>query len=104
MKIKVLVLKGCDVCKNFIGALNKANIEFTTIDADENDTLADYVESLTGTNTYPMVILEKPTQTAYLFRAEDAAKLGSSIVGDSEMIIGCFNADTMFDNIITLLN
>jgi glutaredoxin len=104
MKIKVLVLKGCDVCKNFIGALNEANLEYTTIDADENDTLADYVESLTGTNTYPMVILEKSTQTAYLYRADDANKLGSSIVGSNEMIIGCFSADTMFENIISLLN
>lgn len=104
MKIKVLVLKGCDVCKNFIGALNEANLQYTTIDADENDTLADYVEGLTGTNTYPMVILEKTTQTAYLFRADDATKLGSSIVGSNEMVIGCFSADTMFENIISLLN
>lgn len=104
MKITVLTLKGCDVCKNFIGALDKANIEYINVDADENDTLADHVESLTETNTYPIVIFEKPTQTAYLFKAEDATKLGSSIVGSNEMIIGCFSADTMFDNIVTLLN
>jgi hypothetical protein len=39
-----------------------------------------------------------------LFKADDATKLGSSIVGANEMIIGCFSADTMFENIISLLN
>lgn len=104
MKIIVLTLKGCDVCKNFIGALDKANVEYINIDADENDTLADHVESLTGTNTYPIVALEKPTQTAYLYKADNNNQLGSHIVGSNEMVIGCFNTDTMLETLFTLLN
>ena len=104
MKIIVLTLKGCDVCKNFIGALDKANVEYVNVDADENDTLADHVESLTRTNTYPIVALEKPTQTAYLYKADNSDQLGSHIVGSNEMVIGCFNADVMLETLFTLLN
>lgn len=104
MKIKLLYLVGCDVCKKFMGALDKANVEYEAIDADQNDKLADYVEDLTGTNTYPILIIEKSNQIAYLFRADDAEQLKARIVGDSEMVCGFFNADSMMDYLITLLN
>ena len=104
MKIKLLYLVGCDVCKKFMEALDKASVEYVAIDADQNDKLADYVEDLTGTNTYPILILEKPTQVAYFFRADNAEQLKSRIVSDTEMVCGFFNADSMMDYLITLLN
>ncbi len=45
-KVTVLRLSGCGHCKDLVGALDKAGVKYTSIDADENGEFADnYIPS-----------------------------------------------------------
>lgn len=54
--IEILTLSGCMLCEGLKKLLDRHNIEYTTIDANENTELSSKVELLLGINNYPIII------------------------------------------------
>lgn len=103
-KVKVLVLNGCEVCRGLKNILKSNSIEHTILDADGNSELADYVEDLLGIDNYPIIIVERNVQIAYLYVAPTSELLGSRIVAEDRMGIGLHNPDLFLENLFKLLN
>ena len=54
--IKLLILDGCNKCKKVKEALDKKGIEYSTIVCEDDTSICDEVEDLTGVYQYPMII------------------------------------------------
>lgn len=54
--IKLLILDGCNKCKKVKEALDKKGIEYSTIVCEDDTSICDEVEDLTGIYQYPMVL------------------------------------------------
>lgn len=90
----VLGLRGCPHCKSLKDKLTTQKIHFEAVDADENDALADRVEKIVETNIYPIVVIEKPSGSVYLYR-EDEFERAKPIIMRFGTKIGCVSVDDM---------
>lgn len=63
--IKVFTLEGCSRCKALIGELNKEGIGYQNCDADTYGEVADDLERLLNTSTYPIITINKLGKTIY---------------------------------------
>ena len=99
-KIKVVLLTGCGWCAHLKDILNANNVSFETIDADKEGTLADQLEDLLNTTSYPIVIVETDAMSSYIYRASDVAGVGITSLGSKTEKIGCIDMETMVTQIL----
>lgn len=81
VKVKVLGLRGCSHCKLLVEELDKSDIRFTLLDANEHEFLADKVEEFLGVEEYPIVIVESGRVSYYIFRGETYESLNEVLSG-----------------------
>ncbi len=102
-KVTVLRLSGCGHCKDLIGALDKAGVKYTSIDADENGEFADKIEEIVNTEVYPIVIIEvERLFPFYIFRAQTYEEMGEASL-DNAVKIGTMSIESMVEIILNLL-
>lgn len=102
-KVKVLLLSGCSYCDALTTKLDVLRIKYEAIDADVNTTLADDIERLIQSTTYPILLLEKPPINTILFRTTEAEKLGLHVIDHHTNKLGCVTIDNMLYYLQTLL-
>lgn len=95
-RVIVLGLRGCRHCNALIESLNESNISFEFRDADskEHTKLADTMEALLKTQTYPIVILERIGAAKYLYLVDSIEEAKESSVGFATKV-GCVSTDSM---------
>ena len=95
-RVIVLGLSGCIRCNKLVESLTQENILFEFRDADlkEHSDLADRMEALLSTNSYPMVIIEKGSGAVYLYRVETINEAKETPLGFATKI-GCVSSDSM---------
>ena len=81
----------------------KLEIQYESIDADENGSLADSLEDLLNTNYYPIVIIETPTIFYYLYRPSDAKDAGYTTLNNKATKIGCLTLSAFVTQIKQLI-
>jgi len=102
-KVTVLRLSGCGHCKDLVGALEKAGVRYTSIDADEYGDFADKVELIVGTNSYPIVIVDlEDGNSHFLFRAEEYDETkGTSLINAAKT--GVLSINELVEKILKLI-
>jgi glutaredoxin len=95
-KVIVLGLSGCTHCNTLVESLTNANIpfEFRDVDLKEYSNLADRMEALLKTNTYPMIIIERLDGAKYLYRVETINEAKETPIPYATKI-GCVSTDSM---------
>lgn len=95
-KVIVLGLSGCTHCNTLVESLTNANIpfEFRDVDLKEYSNLADRMEALLKTNTYPMVIIEGLSEAKYLYRVDNMEEARETPISFATKI-GCVSTDSM---------
>jgi glutaredoxin len=93
-RVIVLGLGGCSHCETLTKALKEEKIPFDFIDADVDGKLADRMEALLKTDTYPMVIIEKLTGAVYLYRVSNINEAKETPIAYATKI-GCVSTDSM---------
>lgn len=96
-KVTVLRLSGCRYCEELLSKLDKVNIKYTSLDADEHGDFADKVEDLIGTNSYPIVIVDVQNLFPFfIFRAETIDQVGEASLKNA-VKIGTLSIDSMVE-------
>ena len=95
-KVIVLGLNGCSHCDTLVVNLTQEGIpfEFRDVDLKEHSNLADRMEALLGTSTYPMIIIERLDGTKYLYRVDTMDEAKERPVSFATKI-GCVSTDSM---------
>lgn len=102
-EIKVVRLSGCHWCESLTSQLDKFNLTYESIDANINGDLADKLEDLLDTVSYPIVSIEAFNTSFYLFRPKDAKGVGRTVISKSITKIGCLTVEDMFTQIKNLI-
>lgn len=99
-KVTVLRLDGCNYCEELVAKLDLVNVDYTTIDAEENGDLADSVEDLLEVYIYPIVVIESmDTNPYYLYRAAHHNQT-SKVVSDVMAKKGFLTTDQIVKEIL----
>ena len=93
-RVIVLGLSGCSHCKALSQSLEKEKIPFDSIDANVDNALADRMEALLKTDTYPMIIIEKIGGAVYLYLVGTLDEAKKSPIGYATKV-GCVSTDSM---------
>lgn len=103
-KVRVLRLGGCGWCGEVTKRLTESSIEFESIDANKEDDLADRVESLLDTLLYPIVIVERPGDTWYVFRPSHEREVNKVVaVGPRDYKVGYNTITDIVETVVELL-
>lgn len=101
--VKVLYLKGCELCKKYKDLLDNKKVIYIAMDADDNGDYADHVEDLLGINHYPITVMEEGKETTFVYNTDDGTKLGSRRLAANVIAIGCLDVDSMVQNVLSLI-
>jgi glutaredoxin len=104
-KVTVLRLSGCSYCEELIEAFDREGIVYDSIDANENEKLADDVEDFIGVNTYPIVLMsssKKGLPSFYFYRA-DSLELAGEKTKDGAVLVGHYDLNSMINNIVNIV-
>jgi glutaredoxin len=95
-KVIVLGLSGCGHCESLVVNLTQEGIpfEFRDVDLREHSNLADRMEALLDTNTYPMIIIERLDGAKYLYRVDTMDEAKECPISFATKI-GCVSTDSM---------
>jgi glutaredoxin len=95
-KVIVLGLRGCVHCNALSNSLKEQKIpfEFRDVDLKEHSDLADRMEALLKTNSYPMVIIERGEGAKYLYLVGTLDEAKESPISFATKI-GCVSTDSM---------
>jgi glutaredoxin len=95
-KVIVLGLRGCTHCNALSTSLIEANIpfEFRDVDLKEHSNLADRMEALLETNSYPIVIIERGAGAKYLYLVSTIDEAREVSIGFATKV-GCVSTDSM---------
>jgi glutaredoxin len=102
-KVKLLVLDGCSRCKALRNKLDYLKTSFNYINCDDDPEMCDYVEQLSGVNTYPMaVILDINDQVKEIvYFAEDYNMVGKKHkLVDGVSAYGVYSIDQLVEYVI----
>jgi glutaredoxin len=90
IKITVLRLSGCGWCEEVTKQLSALGIKFESLDADKESDLADRWESLLDTLLYPIIQVDRPIDTWYIFRPQNEKEIGKiTPMGFKNFKLGC---------------
>jgi glutaredoxin len=98
VKVIVLGLSGCGHCETLINRLKEEKVPFNFLDADKEGKLADKLEALLNTETYPIVILEGLIEKTYLYRVSSINEAKTVNTGQG-IKVGCVTIDNMVASI-----
>lgn len=101
-KIRVLYLNGCGHCVEYKEGLDKSNILYEALEADDNGELADSVEDLLVIDNYPIAIIEKGKETTFIYLTNDGTKLGPRRIAANVVAVGCVDIKSMISNTISI--
>ena len=101
--VKVLYLKGCELCKKYKDLLDNKKIIYIAMDADDNGDYADHIEDLLGVNHYPITVVEEGKETTFIYNTDNGTKLGSRRLAANVVSIGCLDVDLMVQNVLSLI-
>ena len=95
-KVIVLGLSGCSHCDALVVNLTQEGIpfEFKDVDLKEHSNLADRMEALLDTDTYPIIIIEALDRVKYLYRVSTMDEAKETPVSFATKI-GCVSTDSM---------
>ena len=95
-KVIVLGLSGCSHCDALVVNLTQEGIpfEFRDVDLKEHSNLADRMETLLDTSTYPIIIIERLDGAKYLYRVNTMDEARESPVSFATKI-GCVSTNSM---------
>jgi len=95
-KVIVLGLSGCSHCDALVVNLTQEGIpfEFKDVDLKEHSNLADRMETLLDTSTYPIIIIERLDGAKYLYRVNTMDEARESPVSFTTKI-GCVSTNSM---------
>jgi glutaredoxin len=93
-RVIVLGLPECSHCDKLIVELTQEGIPFEFKDANKESALADRMESLLKTETYPMIIIERSGGAVYLYRVDTLDEAKKSPISFATKI-GCPTVDSM---------
>lgn len=102
-EIKVLVLDGCSYCEELKEELEAIGLQPMYLDANKETQLADYVEAILDTLNYPIIKIEQPVDTYFLFRPNKLKQVGKVSIGLNNYKIGCLSINDMVKNVVDLL-
>ena len=103
-KVRILRLGGCGWCEEITKQLLDLGIVLEILDANEEDELADRLESLLDTLLYPIVIVERPVDTWYVFRPSHEREINKVVpVGPSDYKVGYITVADIVETVIELL-
>lgn len=95
VKVIVLGLSGCGHCETLVSKLEEEKVPFNFLDADKEGKLADKLEALLNTETYPIVILENGLEKTYLYRVSSINEAKTIHWLNGETKVGCVTVDNM---------
>lgn len=95
VKVIVLGLSGCGHCETLVSKLKEEKVPFDFLDADKEGKLADRLEALLSTETYPIVILENGLEKTYLYRVSSINEAKTIHWLNGEAKVGCVTVDNM---------
>jgi glutaredoxin len=98
VKVIVLGLSGCGHCETLVNRLEEERIPFSFLDADKEGKLADKLEALLDTETYPIVILENSIKKTFLYRVNSINEAKTLNIGEDTKV-GCVTIDNMVASI-----
>jgi hypothetical protein len=101
--VKVLYLKGCELCKKYKDILNDKMVVYIAMDADDNGDYADHVEDLLKINHYPITVIEEGKETTFIYNTDDGVRLGFRRLAANVVAIGCLDVDSMVQNVLSLI-
>jgi glutaredoxin len=104
-KVIVLGLSGCTHCEALVKSLEEQKIpfEFKDVDLKEHSDLADRMEALLKTSSYPIIIVERPDGAKYLYLVDTIDEAKESPVSFATKI-GCVSTNSMVAIIKKYLN
>lgn len=89
-KVRLLRLSGCGWCSQVVYRLESLGIQFETVNVNEEDEFADRIEALLDTLLYPIIIVDKPIETWYIFRPSHDRELNQVVtIGPNDYKVGC---------------
>lgn len=104
MRVKLHTLQDCKKCKKLKEDLDALNVEYYCITCENDPVDCDKLEELTGSDNYPMVILENRNITEILYIAENYSDLGSIKNKNGIALIPMYSIDNMLSYIKNILN
>ena len=95
-RVIVLGLSGCHHCDALVVGLTQEGIpfEFKDVNLNEHSSLADRMEAILKTDTYPMIIIERPEGAVYLYRVATIDEAKKTSIGYANKV-GCVSTDSM---------
>lgn len=101
--VKVLRLGGCGWCKEVVYRLEEAGVKFESLDANEEEELADRVEALLDTLLYPIIIIDRPIDTWYIFRPQNEKEIDKiTPIGFKNFKLGCNTIEDLVKNTVKI--
>ena len=99
--LTVVTLDGCEFCNKFKGILNNENIRFKELVCDKDPGFCNDVESYTGCDMYPMVIINTSSGLRItMCLTNDYQKINTTKqLNDKNGIIYLHSINTMLDYI-----
>lgn len=90
-KVTVLRLSGCGWCEEVVKQLEDLGVRFESLDANEEGSeLADRTEALVDSTLYPIIIIDRPIDTWYIFRPQNEKEIGTiTPMGFKNFKLGC---------------
>jgi glutaredoxin len=101
-KVRVLGLRGCSHCKALVEELERSKVEFTLLDANEHESLADKLEEFLNIEEYPIVIVESDKVSYYVFRGDSYESL-NEVSSGKVVKKGCLTSESMAEYIKKLI-
>ena len=98
--IKIVALKGCKMCEELMGELNKRDVNYKIIDADSNSAFCDNLEDSLGVYNYPIAIVEKNNYVYYYCLVSDYKDIAIKKLSAIAYLSGCYSIADMIDNIL----
>lgn len=107
MTIRVMGLTGCKMCQALREALDKSQIEHNFSDCDHDPENCDSLESLTGSSTYPMILIsdleDNILEVVYLASSYDQLK-DSVTVQNGIRLVANYSIDGLLRYTVNRLN
>ena len=104
LKVTVLGLSGCSWCRALMGELDELSTPYSFVNANDNDALADYTETLLNTQEYPIIIVSDDFKILYyIYRPSGITGVGLGKTSDGCHMIGCASIDGMLSTLQEIL-
>jgi glutaredoxin len=103
--LKIFTLKSCPHCAALKNNLKNENIDFMDSTCEDDPVSCDKIEEVTGSDLYPMAILETKSKTYAIYQTNNHNELGEKPKDTNGIYkIACYSIDNMLFVIKKQLN